>query len=127
MNRSFPLLALCAGLGIAGAAAASTIIGNPIISVQLDSGSSAHIGLVRGYTCPGYVDVFVGETITTTTFAEFELPEKTWCAMDIDVTWPGHSTPDTLAVKGFSTFITVAGGPDRTITLLASPPTATLD
>lgn len=127
MNRSLQLLTLLAGLGLASAAAASTIIGNPIIRVKLETGASAYVGDVRAYTCPGYVDVAVDQTITTVSEATFELPEDTWCAMDIEVTWAGTGTVDVVPVDGFATLVTDETTPKRVISLSTSRQTATLE
>lgn len=122
-RRSLQLVALL----LATTAAASTLVGNPLALIALDSGSAVDVGDVRAYTCPGYQDFPVDDVLTVGEPLTVTLGTGTWCALALQVEWAGTSGWDLVPVDGFDTFQTVSTGSQRTIVLDPTTKTATLE
>ncbi len=106
--------------------AASTLYGNPNVKLVLDSGGPVYIGAARAYACPGYETDAVNDTLTTTTSLTASFSEGTWCDLVVQVKWSPGESYDNVPVDGFTTFVTDADEPQRTIHLDPVTRTATL-
>lgn len=121
--RALPLFTLLA----AASAAATTMFGNPEISLILDSGNAVEIGDVRAYTCPGYQTFPVDDVLTVTNDLVVDLGTGTWCRLVVQVEWAGTSSWDLVEVAGFDTLQTSSSGQARTITFEPGTRTATIE
>ena len=127
MTRLSILSAPLIGLLLAATASASTLFGNPIVSVVLEGGPTVYVAAVDAASCPGNTTATVTADLTTSAPLSVSIPTGTWCGLRVRVRWSPGEAIDEVVVGGFASLQTVAGGAARTIALDPVARTATLD